>query len=308
MRRISTLLPDAPPRFAQFPIASDCYDLIVHASIPEIVTRPRRVWTASATTEHDVPYGPALVTAGAGQMRLGGQTWPLRPGSLILLGPRCQPWLTPLPNQPLRLLPFSFHVRHPITRHDYLDTVAAVLSHWSGEALASPAGPLPLDDVQANRYHELILSLNSQVLPDHQANRFALYAGAFELLAFLVVLLDDDRPAATSVEPRLVRVRREIERHFDQPLLLDDLARLAGLSRYYLCRRFKAAYGLAPQQYQQHVQLRAACNHLRTTGDRVQEIAAAVGFASPEHFCRLFRKRVGLSPLAYRRQRPSTDL
>jgi transcriptional regulator GlxA family with amidase domain len=79
------------------------------------------------------------------------------------------------------------------------------------------------------------------------------------------------------------------------------LAARAGLSPRSLARRFKAATGFQPMEYVQTVRVEEAKQMLETTDMDVEEIGEAVGYADPASFRRVFKRKVSLSPAAYRR-------
>lgn len=89
---------------------------------------------------------------------------------------------------------------------------------------------------------------------------------------------------------------------FDRPLTLDELARVACLSPNHLLRSFRQVFGQTPHQHLTGVRLAEARHLLADTDRPVTEICLAVGFQSLGSFSWLFRRRVGLSPDAYRRQ------
>jgi len=65
---------------------------------------------------------------------------------------------------------------------------------------------------------------------------------------------------------------------------------------------FKQAFGQTPHQYLTAKHLEHARHLLAHTDQPVTEICLSVGFASLGAFSWLFRRRVGVSPAAYRRQ------
>jgi AraC-like DNA-binding protein len=89
---------------------------------------------------------------------------------------------------------------------------------------------------------------------------------------------------------------------FDRPLGLDEIARVACLSPNHLLRTFRQVFGQTPHQYLTGVRLAEARRLLADTDRPVTEICLAVGFQSLGSFSWLFRRRVGRSPDAYRRQ------
>lgn len=108
--------------------------------------------------------------------------------------------------------------------------------------------------------------------------------------------------ARNSLAPRtLTRLKTHIEAHLAEALTLDDLAAVAGLSRFHLCRAFRDATGLPPHAYLTRERVARARRLLRTTAMPVADIAKACGFASPNQFATTFRKHVGVTPTLFRR-------
>lgn len=88
------------------------------------------------------------------------------------------------------------------------------------------------------------------------------------------------------------------DRPFDD-VTADDLAEAAGTSRFAVYRAFRAAYGVAPSDYQRLLRLREA-RRLIARGVPIGEAAARTGFADQSHLTRWFSRCFGLTPAAYR--------
>jgi AraC family transcriptional regulator len=88
--------------------------------------------------------------------------------------------------------------------------------------------------------------------------------------------------------------------HLDQDLSLRALANQAGLSVFHMHRVFSAAAGETPKQFTLRLRLSRAAAILLTTQDSVLEVSLSCGFQSHEAFCRAFRKRISMTPSAYR--------
>ena len=101
---------------------------------------------------------------------------------------------------------------------------------------------------------------------------------------------------------RIERLCQHIETHFAEPLRLDELARLTGLQKNYLCRAFKAHTGQTILNYILHQRLGQAMLLLRQTTRPIVEIALESGFNDLPHFNRTFRREVEMTPSEYRRQ------
>lgn len=100
--------------------------------------------------------------------------------------------------------------------------------------------------------------------------------------------------------PHLRRAHDHIDRHFEQPLDLDRLARVAAVSKYHFARSFEATYGETPIRYLTRRRVERAQDLLRHANLTVTEICTAVGFSSLGSFSRRFTVLVGESPTAYR--------
>jgi len=81
---------------------------------------------------------------------------------------------------------------------------------------------------------------------------------------------------------------------------LPRLARIAGLSPSRFHAVFRAAFGVAPARWIQERRLGRARELLAGSELPVQEVAQRAGFQDPFHFSRLFKRREGLAPVAYR--------
>jgi AraC family transcriptional regulator len=106
-----------------------------------------------------------------------------------------------------------------------------------------------------------------------------------------------------------------IEEHLAEPISLEVLAGLAGLSTCYFCRAFRRSCGMPPQRYQLSQRIERAKALLTKNTVSVTDIGLAVGYNDVSAFCTAFRRVAGVTPSAYRRslgerapcQRPCCD-
>ncbi|MBD9482148.1 AraC family transcriptional regulator [Pseudomonas sp. PDM14] len=102
---------------------------------------------------------------------------------------------------------------------------------------------------------------------------------------------------ADSQTHRVTRAIDWLNRNFNEPLRIEDLAKVANLSQSTLHHRFKAMTAMSPLQYQKQLRLQEArrlmvCENL--------EVAAAgyrVGYESPSQFSREYSRLFGAPPL-----------
>lgn len=82
---------------------------------------------------------------------------------------------------------------------------------------------------------------------------------------------------------------------------LEEVAQLTGYSHYYCSMRFHELTGCTFRTYVQKKKLEHACVLLKTTDQRVVEIALSLGFSSHEAFTRSFTKFYKQTPTTYRK-------
>ena len=91
-----------------------------------------------------------------------------------------------------------------------------------------------------------------------------------------------------------------IERHYSEPITLEDLCRIVHFAKSHLTQRFKEKWGIPPIQYVNFIRIEKAKILLKHTNDSITDIAKAVGFASIHYFSRHFKQKENLSPGEYR--------
>ncbi|MBO5789017.1 MAG: helix-turn-helix transcriptional regulator [Clostridia bacterium] len=96
-------------------------------------------------------------------------------------------------------------------------------------------------------------------------------------------------------EPLAIRLKRYLDENFTAPHLLDDLAKIFFVSKYYLCRSFKMHYGVSVHHYLNRCRIEAA-RRLMSRGETASAAAYHVGFGDYSSFYRTFKKMMGYAP------------
>ena len=99
----------------------------------------------------------------------------------------------------------------------------------------------------------------------------------------------------------LIEAAALMEANLEEPLSLDEIADLVGVSRRQIERLFKRYVGEVPTKYYLDMRLRRARSLLLQTAMSVMEVAVACGFQSPPHFSKCYRDLFGHTPSAERR-------
>jgi len=101
---------------------------------------------------------------------------------------------------------------------------------------------------------------------------------------------------------RILRVLVHIQQHLDEPLPLEELARLAGISPHHFHRLFTGMLRESLACHVRRLRLERAAWRLKLTETPVVQIAVEAGYENHESFSRAFRKGLGLSPVQFRRR------
>ncbi len=98
---------------------------------------------------------------------------------------------------------------------------------------------------------------------------------------------------------RIERARELIESSAETPTL-DELARVAAVSKFHLLRLFSAAFGCTPSAYAGRRRMQRGRRLLEATSMSVAAIGEALGYESAGAFIRAFRRHFGVTPSAIR--------
>ncbi len=105
------------------------------------------------------------------------------------------------------------------------------------------------------------------------------------------------------MEEIALQVKQHIEALNAEQLSWNSKLKDLGISSHRVIEIFKAVYGMTPKEYMDELRLKEAKRLLKETDEKVIDIAALVGYGGLSTFNRFFKDRVGITPLAYRKQK-----
>jgi AraC-like DNA-binding protein/quercetin dioxygenase-like cupin family protein len=109
--------------------------------------------------------------------------------------------------------------------------------------------------------------------------------------------------AESSVGGTTVRMHQAAEYiavHYAEPLTIEQIADLAGMSPNHFVTTFGRSMGISPMEMVIQMRMYHAKEMLRTSDLAVSQIAEACGFHSPQYFTRFFTRREHRAPREYR--------
>jgi AraC-like DNA-binding protein len=158
-----------------------------------------------------------------------------------------------------------------------------------------PAFVLPCDEAIAAGLERLMLTL------DDPLDRKLLAPLAKDEILFRLLRSDAAAAVRSGVAHaadagRVLEAMQYIRDHHRQKLSVEVLAKQASMSPSHFAHRFSAVARISPMRYLREARLEQARVLLTVSGARAGEVALEVGFESPAHFAREFKRRFGVSP------------
>jgi AraC family transcriptional regulator len=101
---------------------------------------------------------------------------------------------------------------------------------------------------------------------------------------------------------QLKRIKEFVGVHISKEIGISELANLVELSQFHFIRAFKSSVGLSPYQYVLSARIGVAKEMLSKRDLSIADVALAVGFSNASQLNRVFRKLVGVTPTAFRRE------
>lgn len=99
----------------------------------------------------------------------------------------------------------------------------------------------------------------------------------------------------------LRRLDEYIRVRLAEPIALEDLRGVAGLSKRHFLRAFQVSMGTSPHRYVLNLRIEDAKRRLIGSDEDLTGIACASGFSHSQHFSTTFRRATGMTPSAFRR-------
>jgi AraC family transcriptional regulator len=210
------------------------------------------------------------------------------------------------------------HAIDPEVRGALLATGAfrlQVKSKEPSEICRSEAQPRLADTVSRQQLHHTLRTVFraiSAVLRDECETTEVRVKRADSMLKSCSLELESDESTASPLQHsirgglapwQIRRVKSYVESNLNKTIRIQELADIARLSCFHFCRAFRASVHQSPHGYVMQRRVARASVLMLTTRASLCDIAVDCGLADQAHFNRLFRKAVGESPGAWRRQR-----
>ncbi|MDE6961453.1 MAG: AraC family transcriptional regulator [Lachnospiraceae bacterium] len=102
---------------------------------------------------------------------------------------------------------------------------------------------------------------------------------------------------------RIRKIMEYIQQHYQEKITLENLADQIHLCKSESCRLFKRYMNVSMFDYLLDYRVERSLELLRQSTLDVTQIAGQVGFLSPGYYSRIFKRKMGCTPLEYRKSR-----
>ena len=152
----------------------------------------------------------------------------------------------------------------------------------------------------------------------HLVEKYCGREAAIYLSKFFEIEIDRDNQNQFAIfqgqkdhsDDKIKEAQTYIEGNVSEKISVEGLAERVAISRRNFVRRFKKATKNTPIEYIQRVKVEAAKRSLESTQNNIAEVMFGVGYSDQKAFRSVFKKYVGLSPVAYKSKynRSSSDI
>ena len=163
---------------------------------------------------------------------------------------------------------------------------------------------LKLSDVQFEEINQIIL----KVL-DYKDTEVTFYSPIRIGFALAIISLlckayteNNENNVTTNSDGAFLNSISYIHEQYHNRITIDELAKIACLSRSSFVRKFKAVCKMTPLDYITKCRIEAAEFMLLNTNFPLLNIAFKIGFYDAAHFSRVFTRYTGISPSEYKRK------
>lgn len=231
-------------------------------------------------------YSIGILESGRTTFTLEGSPYSASAGEMVFIGPDVAHACNPDPESDMTYR--MFYVDAP-----RVESVAAEVFDDTPGTVFFPAPVVSDPDLPP-----LWRALYDAVTTD--ADRLEKETLLFQALAETIARHAEPEPLPRQTDnDRAVRaVKEHLAANLSRKVSLDDLSRVAHVSRYHLLRVFQAATGLPPHAYQNQLRVDLG-KRLLAAGMSISRAATEAGFADQSHFSRVFKQYTGATPRQY---------
>ena len=163
---------------------------------------------------------------------------------------------------------------------------------------------LSSDEPEQHFFLEQVLCLFDLIRKKGFGYELEVYAQLLRVWKLLLILAESHHAPPVKLERSEAHdMLMYIHRHFAESITVKDLAGYVHLSRGECSRLFQATYGTSIISHVMNHRISQSIPLLTGTNLSVAEIAGRCGFNNLSYFTKVFREKIGTTPLQYRKEK-----
>lgn len=231
-----------------------------------------------------------LIIKGKGTISINGIHYPAEPGKIFFFAPGMLVERKTDPENPFEYYFLRFH---------YTETYMEK-EQWVSRS--ADEVPFPIEGMHTVQNTPQLIYLMEQLFQLWQRRgHMTAMRRKILLQEMLLTLLQDFRAQkiAGDTTAAIEHTQDYMVNHYQEPLTLEGLAQMAGLSVSHYSRLFKKYIGYSPIDYLTHLRIDRAKELLALSDYKLKSVANSVGYSDEFYFSRIFKKIEGISPREY---------
>ena len=148
---------------------------------------------------------------------------------------------------------------------------------------------LGLDEKEMNRFYAEISFFEEDVIKS--------ISNIAEMVVKHILLEDMLKP---NFDDSIGRVVNYINENLDTSLSVQTISQNTNISKSALYRRFQSCFGCTVGQYISDKRIEKAAELLKNSDLSIEEVSGLTGFSSGSYFCKMFKKKMGVSPFKFK--------
>lgn len=285
------------------PIQTTTGDIFFQTNLPIYVNRVNESFEIEEH-KHDF-YEISYISEGAGVHYIQGETMPVVKGDLFFIPIGVSHVFRPMSvNKERPLVVFNCIFTRVFFQKLLLSIPfdSKMIAFFGIEEVELPPSWKQFKDLNGE-CNQLFLHLHREFLSQKWGFVISLYASLTELLLFMVRFEENTGSTRLSMTAQMHELLAYMDRYCHLPFTLTDLSNRTGFSTRQLQRLIKSYTGMTFIDYIQSRRMEQCCFLLRTTRNKISEIATESGYQDIKFFNQLFKKKTGMTPREYRSRR-----
>ncbi|MGD8782197.1 MAG: AraC family transcriptional regulator [Ignavibacteria bacterium] len=160
----------------------------------------------------------------------------------------------------------------------------------------NPVIEVGLDETLINLYHQILSLIESE----KTGFREIISTLTYQIIAQVNAIQNSKRFAGKEIEITIQKAKAYIIDNIDSNIKFKKLAHELGIGYSWFRHMFRHYTGLAPTQYLLQMKLNKAKELVIGTSLSIKQISVMLGFESQYYFSKIFKKKVGMSPIQLR--------